>query len=310
VTSDPQAGRMGLEQVRSPVEELLSRGLPAPVAARHGADTYYADRRAPHGERHVRVCTGTSCFVASRGHHVADVEAALGLPVGACTADGAVSLQAVHCLGYCFAAPAALAGDQPFVGVDVADQLAGRAQPRDPAIPVGSSTGPLLGQGRKRAEDHWQVWTLVLATPDGRQRVLREVERSGLRGRGGTGFPTVRKWADVAASTHGGPRFVVANGDEGDPGSYADRMLMEHLPHLVLAGLALAGLACGATAGYAYVRSEYPRAAGVGDDRRGARPAGAAPDRQPPGRRRVRPGRWRGRGGRSPAGTGRPASAG
>lgn len=233
------------------MEELLSRGLPMPAAALHGADTYYADRRAPHGARHVRVCTGTSCFVASRGRHVAAVEAALGVPAGACTADGAVSLQAVHCLGYCFAGPAALDGDRPLVGADVADQLAGRAQPRDPAIPVGSATGPLLGHGRKREEEPWQLWTRFLAAPDRRKRILHEVERSGLRGRGGAGFPTARKWAEVAAQADGAPRFVVANGDEGDPGSYADRMLMEHLPHLVLAGLALAGLACGATAGYA-----------------------------------------------------------
>ncbi|WP_183101556.1 NADH-ubiquinone oxidoreductase-F iron-sulfur binding region domain-containing protein, partial [Nocardioides pelophilus] len=83
---------------------------------------------------------------------------------------------------------------------------------------------------------------------------------AGLRGRGGAGFPTADKWAAVQAVDGPGPRFVVANGDEGDPGSFADRLLMERDPGRVLEGLALAGLACGATAGFVYVRSEYPRA--------------------------------------------------
>jgi NADH-quinone oxidoreductase subunit F len=84
---------------------------------------------------------------------------------------------------------------------------------------------------------------------------------SGLRGRGGAGFPAARKWEAAVAA--GGPRYLIANGDEGDPGSYADRLLMERDPHGVLEGMALAALACGADRGYAYVRSEYPRARAV-----------------------------------------------
>jgi NADH:ubiquinone oxidoreductase subunit F (NADH-binding) len=86
------------------------------------------------------------------------------------------------------------------------------------------------------------------------------VEVAGLRGRGGAGFPAAQKWAAVAREGGGGRRFVVANGDEGDPGSFADRLLMERDPSRVLEGLALAGLACGAGQGFVYVRSEYPRA--------------------------------------------------
>jgi bidirectional [NiFe] hydrogenase diaphorase subunit len=251
---------MGLSESRSAVEELLWRGHSLPDAAAYGAQTYYADRAAPRGERHVRVCSGTGCFVASGGRHVGQVESSLGVRVGDCTPDGEVSLQAVHCLGYCYGGPAALDGDDPRAGQDLADQLVGLAPPVDPPLPVTASPASVLLRGRSPGQDRWQVWPQVVVAADGAQRVRREVETARLRGRGGAGFPVSRKWEAVTASRDGGPRFVVANGDEGDPGSFADRMLMERDPDLVLEGLALAGLACGATAGFAYVRSEYPRA--------------------------------------------------
>ncbi|HRE26428.1 MAG TPA: NADH-ubiquinone oxidoreductase-F iron-sulfur binding region domain-containing protein [Anaerolineales bacterium] len=86
-----------------------------------------------------------------------------------------------------------------------------------------------------------------------------EVKRSGLRGRGGAGFPTGIKWRAVL--DHPGERkFVIANGDEGDPGAYMDRTVMEDLPHQVIEGMLIAGYAVGAQQGYLYVRGEYPLA--------------------------------------------------
>ncbi len=84
----------------------------------------------------MRVCTGTGCFIGSRGGSLGEVESALGVETGRCAADGSVSLQAVHCLGYCYAGPAALDGDAPRAGPDLADQLAGRGTPVDPDVPV------------------------------------------------------------------------------------------------------------------------------------------------------------------------------
>jgi NADH-quinone oxidoreductase subunit F len=88
-----------------------------PVAAVSGAASFYADLAgAARGRRHVRICTGTSCFVTTHGQHIAQVENALGVPCDGCASDGFVSLQGVHCLGYCYASPAALDGDRPRVG--------------------------------------------------------------------------------------------------------------------------------------------------------------------------------------------------
>ena len=83
--------------------------------------------------------------------------------------------------------------------------------------------------------------------------------QSGLRGRGGAGFPTGIKWKTVA-DTAADRKYIVCNADEGDSGTFADRMLMEGDPFCLIEGMAIAGLAIGATKGFVYIRSEYPHA--------------------------------------------------
>lgn len=92
------------------------------------------------------------------------------------------------------------------------------------------------------------------------EEVCEEITKSGLRGRGGAGYPSGLKWHMVRKAP-GEKKYVVANGDEGDPGAYMDRTLMESDPHRVLEGMAIAGYAVGAEQGYIYVRGEYPLAA-------------------------------------------------
>ncbi len=89
--------------------------------------------------------------------------------------------------------------------------------------------------------------------------VIDPIEKSGLRGRGGGGFPTGRKWRFTAANK-GGKSYIVCNGDEGDPGAFMDRSVMEGDPHKLLEGMAIAAFAIGADEGYIYVRAEYPLA--------------------------------------------------
>ena len=90
-------------------------------------------------------------------------------------------------------------------------------------------------------------------------KVIEEIEKSGLRGRGGGGFSTGMKWKFTAANK-GGKSYVVCNGDEGDPGAFMDRSVMEGDPHKLLEGMAIAGFAVGADEAYIYVRAEYPLA--------------------------------------------------
>ena len=89
--------------------------------------------------------------------------------------------------------------------------------------------------------------------------IINEVSKSGLRGRGGGGFPAGRKWEQVKRQKEK-KKFVVCNGDEGDPGAFMDRSIMEGDPHRMLEGMMIAGVACGADEGYIYVRAEYPLA--------------------------------------------------
>lgn len=106
------------------------------------------------------------------------------------------------------------------------------------------------------AHDGYQALRKVLAemTPE---QVCDEVLHSGLRGRGGAGFPTGLKW-NFTRKESGPQKFVIVNGDEGDPGAYMDRTVMEDDPHRVLEGMIIAAYAVGATYGYLYIRGEYP----------------------------------------------------
>jgi bidirectional [NiFe] hydrogenase diaphorase subunit len=104
--------------------------------------------------------------------------------------------------------------------------------------------------------------------------VLQQIIESGLRGRGGGGYPTGLKWSTVSKAV-GDLKYVICNGDEGDPGAFMDRSVMESDPHRVLEGMAIAAYAVGATKGFVYVRAEYPLAvarltAGLRDARRRA----------------------------------------
>jgi NADH:ubiquinone oxidoreductase subunit F (NADH-binding)/(2Fe-2S) ferredoxin len=91
------------------------------------------------------------------------------------------------------------------------------------------------------------------------EEVIREILQSGLRGRGGGGFPTGRKW-ELTSKIQGPEKFIICNGDEGDPGAYMDRSVLEGNPHAVIEGMLIAGYAIGATSGWFYVRAEYPLA--------------------------------------------------
>ena len=100
----------------------------------------------------------------------------------------------------------------------------------------------------------------VLGNPDP-EWIIREIAQSGLRGRGGAGFPTGKKW-ELARKTGtcSTQKYLVCNADEGDPGAYMDRSMLEGNPHAILEGMIIAGVAIGATQGIIYVRSEYPLA--------------------------------------------------
>ncbi len=223
-----------------------------PEATVHGVATFYDDLRAPRGARHVRVCTGTACFAATGGAHVEALADGLGVAPGERTADGALSLGETVCLGFCHSSPAFRDGETIDAGPDALQRIlagAPRAAPEPPARSILQT--PVLTE-----PGDWSGLRSAL-TMRSAGDLLAEVGAADLRGRGGAGFPAGRKW-EFAATVPAERRYVVANGDEGDPGSYIDKHLMERSPALLLEGMALAGFAIGAHEGFVLVRSEYP----------------------------------------------------
>ena len=133
--------------------------------------------------------------------------------------------------------------DHPFIARQQRLTFARAGKTRSTSLEDYEATGGWAGLRRAR-----QI---------GGAQIVEEVTRSGLRGRGGAGFPAGIKWKTVA-STPGAQKYIVCNADEGDSGTFADRMVMEGDPYALIEGMAIAGEAVGATQGYIYVRSEYP----------------------------------------------------
>lgn len=178
------------------------------------------------------VCRGTACFVARQsGPHKARE-----LDVGD---------SRIYCLGNCFVAPSRVGDDgRPAVSVRSSETIVLKR--------LANGGAPNLEAYRESGGYH----ALEIALRRSPDEIVQEVERSELRGRGGAGFPTGKKWRAAFKST--GAKYVVANADEGDPGAYIDRFLLEGDPHALFEGMAIAAWAVGATKGWIYLRKEYP----------------------------------------------------
>jgi NADH:ubiquinone oxidoreductase subunit F (NADH-binding)/NADH:ubiquinone oxidoreductase subunit E len=223
-----------------------------PEATVYGVSTFYDDLVQPRGARHVSVCTGTACWASDFGAHVDAVCDGLGVGVGERSEDGSVSVAQTVCLGFCHTAGALREGDLVDAGAGAVERaLAGEL--REAAEPESASMldePVLLREGSFDGLRH----ALDSMSP---AELLAAVKDANVRGRGGAGFPAGVKW-EFAAGAADPDKAIVVNGDEGDPGSYIDKLLMERNPNLLLEGMALAGYAVGARRGYVLVRSEYP----------------------------------------------------
>ena len=228
----------------------MSQDVIAKTAAREVA-SFYADLHADPAA--TRVCRGTSCWLAG-GDEVWKLRARKQPCRGA------------YCLGWCDRSPALLFADGRIASGERARADRGaddegarpmvRSLAREPIATARIGRGSFAALVDARRDGAYAALEGALAGPP--EAVLAEVVRSRERGRGGSGFATGVKWRACAAAP--GPRVVVANGDEGDPGSFVDRVLMEDDPHAVLEGLLLCAFAVGASEGIVFVRSEYPRA--------------------------------------------------
>jgi bidirectional [NiFe] hydrogenase diaphorase subunit len=228
-------------------------------------------------EHEVHVCTGTGCH-SSRSDMV---KTALDKEVKERGLEKRCRVKGVGCMGVCGAGPlvSADAGAKMFQGVtpedagkildEVADDKLAPAEMRlDSKMPFFAGqvrvVRNLAGEiDPERIDDYvaaggYDALFKAISTMSP-EEVIDEITKSGLRGRGGAGFPSGLKWKTVAKAP-GPKKYVICNADEGDPGAFMDRSVLESDPHCVLEGMAIAAYAVGADHGYIYCRAEYPLA--------------------------------------------------
>ena len=226
-------------------------------------------RRRP---RRIRVCTAAGCTSCG-------ADAVKQALANAIADDPTIELCSVGCLRFCGHGPmvatdpdgALYEGVTPANAATIPQALAGEsvAAPRcDSSQPFFTHQRPVVLENSGlidplRIEDYIAAGgyeslyhALYELSP---AEVVEAITQSGLRGRGGGGYPTGLKWATVAKMP-GGQKYVICNADEGDPGAFMDRSVLESDPHRVLEGMAIAGYAVGASHGFIYVRAEYPLA--------------------------------------------------
>ncbi len=232
-----------------------------------------------HYAQKVRVCVAAGCLSSQSDR----VKEAIERAVEAQGYSHTCQVKGVGCLGLCSEGPLVAVRDgstevlyqnvQPDDANEVAAALALDKDPVERLL-CPTDTPFFQRQGKVVLENCGQIdperieeyiaaggyEALVTAVTDlAPSEVIDEVMVSGLRGRGGGGYPTGLKWATVAKAP-GDQKYVICNADEGDPGAFMDRSVLESDPHRVLEGMALAAYAIGATRGYVYVRGEYPLA--------------------------------------------------
>ncbi len=232
----------------------------------------------PVGRRELRVCTSLPCLLRGADALLDRIKESLKIGPGETTPDGEVTLTEVECLCACEMSPMAQL-DERFVGpleggsVDLIIQDAltepGRPESTPEPDPYISTDGPVLST---RFKDPEGTWLDAYLTDDGYvaarkvltsmtpQDVIDEVSSANLRGLGGAGFPAGRKWSFVPKETDK-PKFLVVNADEGEPGTFKDRYIMERDPHALIEGMIIAAFAIGSHKAYVYIRGEYFRSA-------------------------------------------------
>jgi NADH:ubiquinone oxidoreductase subunit F (NADH-binding)/NADH:ubiquinone oxidoreductase subunit E len=237
--------------------EGLSERTQMPLYQIHSVASFY-----PHfhltvpAKAEVRVCADMSCHLNGAMELRADLERRF---VGARAED--VQIRDVSCLGRCDLAPAAAINDQIFTGVTAerAEQITRGALRGDlvhedhPAFARVACASDPYGEGG--VGEKYRVLTELTQTK-AFEDVLGKLKLSELKGMGGAGFPTSMKW-DLVRKQPATPKYVVCNADESEPGTIKDRFIMTHLPHLLIEGMAIAGLVTGAKIGILYIRHEY-----------------------------------------------------
>jgi NADH-quinone oxidoreductase subunit F len=265
--------------ISSEAEFWVGRLLGVAVShVREVVSFYTMFRTRPAGRRELRVCTSLPCLLRGAQDVLDQIKDRLKISPGEMTPGGELTLTEVECLCACEIAPMAQL-DEQFVGPlnlnagtleailwEALREPDGSGQTDEPQ-PFIATDGPVISTRFKDTQGTW--WDSYVAdggyvaakkalssmTP---AQIIDEVSRANLRGLGGAGFPTARKWSFIPKASLK-PKYLVVNADEGEPGTFKDRYILERDPHALLEGMIIAAFTIGSHKAYVYIRGEYFR---------------------------------------------------
>ena len=237
-----------------PREELeaLSRDVRRPLYEIEGLISFYPHfRTEPPKKVTLHVCHDLSCWLQGADQRIAALRERYG-------ADTEIDVAEVSCIGRCDMPPAVAVNERPAAAAEAGALIdtarAGQAAAYSPRS--YSNGAPWPNDPYPAGAERYRVLRAVLSGDVDPGRIVTALQEAGLRGMGGAGFPTGRKWELVAAQG-GTPKYVICNADESEPGTFKDRQILAEQPHLVLEGLLLGMLAVGAEEGWVFIRHEY-----------------------------------------------------
>ena len=262
-------------QISREAMALVARQTDLSEIAVEGVVSFYAFLSTePKGRITIRLCDDIVDRYAGLDKVTEAFEAAIGIRMNETSADGAFSLEYTPCIGMCDQAPAAMINDVMLTGLtpdkvrEIVAELKGGKRPEDlvshrfdDLTPRERADRMVEGNVRHAGavllgpvpEDAGLKAALDL-TPS---QIVEMVAESGLRGCGGAGFTTGQKWRFAAGAEAETRRFIICNADEGEPGTFKDRVLLTERPHLLVEGMTIAARAVGAREGIIYLRGEY-----------------------------------------------------
>jgi len=233
-----------------PREELvaLSRDVRRPLYEIEGLVSFYPHfRTEPPKKTEIRVCHDLSCWLRGADARIDAIRQRYGTAADVEIVEGS-------CLGRCDIAPAGTVNEQPLSLETIGEHLPEMAGVT--ARPPGNSSVRWPNDPYPAAGGRYAVLREALAGRLDTADLIAALKDAGLRGMGGAGFPTGRKW-DLVAAQEATPKYVICNADESEPGTFKDREILATQPHLVLEGLLLGMLAVGAGEGWVFIRHEY-----------------------------------------------------
>lgn len=261
------ANRLDQDDIRT-VAELVD----VPFGKAYGLATYYSmyNVEKPVGRYHLQVDTNIPATLMGAGEILDHLEKTLNIKAGETTPDGLFTLSEVECLASCGTCPVIQVNDVYYENMtrekvdSLLDSLRKGMMPEsETTYSFGSVCNVLLkNRGVKDAtalavaKGNGAYQALAKAGTMKPEEILEEVKKANLRGRGGAGFPAGVKWGFIPKDTDK-PVYLICNADEGEPGTYKDRQIMEYDPHLLIEGMAIAARAIGARQAFIYIRGEF-----------------------------------------------------